>query len=653
MKVGGNHKYRSWVEVDLDNFSHNWSEVKRLVAPGVKILQVVKADAYGHGAIEISNIAVKNRAAFLGVANADEGAQLRVSGINAPIFILSPATTSEIDEIVKYNLTPSVSDLGFAGELQKRFRKMGARRPIHIEVDTGMGRGGTIHHEAFNMVRECLEFPNIIVEGIFSHLSLSEIEDDDYNRVQWKLFRGLLDKLEENNMRIPIRHMSNSGGILNFPKFKLDMVRPGIMSYGVYPSPAASTKADLLPVMSFKTSVILLRNFPKDCGIGYGKTYVTHKPARIATIPVGYGDGYGFILSNQGDALIRGKRAPIVGRISMDMCAIDVSDVNGCEVGDEVILMGRQGNEYISANEIAKKAKTISYEVLCVLGKRAPRVFINKGKADAVEPRLRRIFIPDEEKSISRIDNIIRNCFQTRAQSAELGDAIYYEMFEALFGKEDRQLELRTNFKYNINMTDDRLGEDYYRVTTNIEYTKTFRNCVFTIGCALNRKQLSDLFEDGKCEYRWLLDGGEDTFSKNDFKVDRVRVDGEDVSIIRTEKTERGYEVLCGGDELREKLNKPVRMEIEIITRKLRGDNIFSVYLVYPTRGLEILFNYSGAGLKNVREASFFAGKHPYPKVVKKEGRSVKLKISDDEWIFPNSGVMFIWEEKVPKVAES
>jgi Alanine racemase len=159
MKVGENHKYRSWVEVDLDNFSHNWSEVKRLVGYDVKILQVVKADAYGHGAIEISNIAIKNRAAFLGVANADEGVQLRVSGINAPIFILSPAATSEIDEIVKYNLTPSVSDLGFAGELQKRFRKMGARRPIHIEVDTGMGRSGTIHHEAFSMVRECLEFP--------------------------------------------------------------------------------------------------------------------------------------------------------------------------------------------------------------------------------------------------------------------------------------------------------------------------------------------------------------------------------------------------------------------------------------------------------------------------------------------------------------
>ncbi|MBE9546975.1 MAG: alanine racemase [Proteobacteria bacterium] len=636
-------KYRSWVEVDLENFSRNWNEIKRLVGPDVKILQVVKADAYGHGAIEISNVALKNGAALLGVANADEGVQLRVSGIDAPILILSPATVSEINEIIKYNLTPSVSDLGFARELQKSYEKMGAMTPIHIEVDTGMGRGGTIHHEAFNMLKEVLEFPNITVEGIFSHLSSSEVEDDDYNQMQWKLFRGLLEKLEENDIHIPIKHMCNSGGILNFSNFTLDMVRPGLMSYGIYPSPGTAAKADLSPVMSFKTSVVLLKDFPKGYSIGYNRTHVTDKPTRIATIPVGYGDGYGFILSNQGEALIGGKRAPLVGRVSMDMCTIDVSHIPECEVGDEVVLMGKQGDEYISANEIAKKARTISYEILCVLGKRAPRVFVHEGKANTVEPRLRRIFIPDEERSISRIDNIIRNCFQTRAQDAELGNAIYYEMFETLFGKEDRQLELRTDFKYDINVTDDDLTGDYFKVTTHIEYTKTLRNSVFIIGCARNDKQLTALFDDGRCEYRWLLNRGEDLFRESDFKVNRVRVDGEDVTIIKTENTDRGYEVWCGGDTLKEKLNKSVRMEIEIETRKFKGNNIFSVYLVYPTRGLEISFNYSGANLKNVREVSFFAGKHPYPEVVKKERESIRLKVSDDEWIFPNSGVTFIW----------
>ena len=636
-------KYRSWVEVDLGNFSHNWDEIKKLVGPDVKILQVVKADAYGHGAIEISNVALKNGAALLGIANADEGVQLRVSGIDAPIVILSPATVSEIDEIIKYKLTPSVSDIGFARELQKSYAKMDTRIPIHIEVDTGMGRGGTIHHEAFDIIKEILQFPNITVEGIFSHLSSSEVEDDDYNQMQWKLFRALLEKLEGNNIHIPIKHMCNSGGILNFAGFYLDMVRPGLMSYGIYPSPNTVSKANLAPVMNFKTSVVLLKDFPIGYSIGYGRTHVTDKPTRIATIPVGYGDGYGFILSNQGEALIRGRRAPIVGRVSMDMCTIDASHIPGCEVGDEVVLMGKQENEYISANEIAKKAKTISYEILCALGKRAPRVFVHKGKTDTIEPRLRRVFIPDEEKSISRIDNIIRNCFQTRVRDAELGDAIYYEIFETLFGKEDRQLELRTDFKYDINVTDDDLAGDYFKVTTHIEYTKTLRNSVFIIGCAMNNKQLSALFEDGRCEYRWLLNRGEDLFRESDFKVNRVLIDSENVTIIRTEETGRGYEVWCGGNTLKEKMNKPVKMEIEIETKKFKGNNIFSVYLVYPTRGLEISFNYGGTNLKNVREVSFFAGKHPYPDVVKKESESIKLKISDDEWIFPNSGVTFIW----------
>jgi len=443
------HRYRSWVEIDLDSFSKNWDEIKRLAGPDTKILQVVKADAYGHGAIEISNFALKNGAVSLGVANADEGAQLRVSGIDAPILILSPSPVSEIDEIIKYNLTPSVSNIGFARELNETFRKKRGKIPVHIEVDTGMGRGGTIHYEAFDMIREILGFSNISVEGIFTHLSSSEVEDDDYNMTQWKLFKDLLDHLEENGIHIPVMHLSNSGGILNFPQFNLDLVRPGIMTYGIYPSPGTAAKADLAPVMSFKTTVVLLKDFPEGYSIGYGRTFVTDRPTKIATIPVGYGDGYGFILSNQGEALIRGKRAPLVGRVSMDMCTVDVSHIPECKVGDEVVLMGRQGEEYISANEIAGKAKTISYEILCVLGKRAPRVFVNKGKKGVVEPRLRRIFIPDEERSIARIDNIIRSCFQARAHDAEMGNAIYYEMFETLFGKENRQLELREGFSHN------------------------------------------------------------------------------------------------------------------------------------------------------------------------------------------------------------
>ena len=652
MNMALTQQYRSWVEIDLDSFRHNWNEIKSLIAPGVRVMQVVKADAYGHGAIEISRAALNNGVFCLGVANADEGIQLRISGINAPIVILSPAIISEIDEIIKYNLTPSVSDLQFARELERSASLEGLRIPVHIEVDTGMGRGGTLHYEAIGMIETIMTLDHLYVEGVFSHLSQSELGEDDYNYDQWRLFNNILNLLSKKGYEIPLRHFANSGGVLNFPEFNLDMVRPGIMTYGVHPSPLTVSKADLSPVMSFKTTVVLLKEFDAGYSIGYGRSYRTEKPSRIATIPVGYGDGFGFILSNRAEALVRGKRVPVVGRVSMDMCTLDVTDVPDCAIGDEVVLMGTQGGEYLSADEIARKAGTISYEVLCVLGKRAPRVFVNKGAPGAVEPRLRRIFVPHEERSLVRIDSIIRSCLQARASSIEMGDAIYYEMFETLFGKENRQLELREGFKYFIKVRnfskeeqrEDAAVRDYFKVSTHIEYTKVLRNDVFLIGCALNNEQLSALFEEERCEYRWLLPGRTDLFQERDFMVERVRIDECDVSVLERETTERGYEIWCGGDNLKEKVNSAVKVEIEIVTKKFKASNAFSLFLAYPTRGLEICFDYAGVSLRNVRETSFFAGKHPYPKVVSKQGESIQLKLNDDNWVFPNSGVAFSWE---------
>ena len=645
-------RYRSWVEIDLDSFRHNWDEINRLVGSGVKVLQVVKADAYGHGAIEISKAALKNGVYALGIANADEGAQLRVGGIDAPIIILSPSTVYEIDEIIKYNLIPSVSDIHFAAELNRKLIEKNARLPVHIEIDTGMGRGGTIYSDAIAMVRDIIALPGIRVEGIFSHLSVSELEDDEYNSLQWKLFEDVVTGLEKEGIYIPIKHISNSGGVLNFPRFNLDMVRPGIMTYGVYPSSDTVSRADLVPVMSFRTRIVILKDFPAGYSIGYGRSHVTEGPVRIATIPVGYGDGYGFIMSNQGQVLIRGERAPIVGRISMDMCTVDVTHIPECEIGDEVVLMGMQGEEYISAGEIAGKAGTISYEILCALGKRAPRVFVNKGEADTVEPKLRRIFIPGEEKSIARIDNMIRGCLQARTSNMEFADAIYYEMFETLFGRENRQLELRMGFRYDIRISDLPDGEkgigdsdsDYFRVITHIEYIKTLRDKFFIIGCARNDAQLSALFEEEKCEYRWLLNGTDSPFREGDFSVARVRVDGRDAPVISAGNTDRGYEVLCGGDELEEYLNKQVKIEIEIETKKHKSSKMFSVYLAYPTKGMNVSFNYEKSGLKNVREVSFFAGRHPYPEIITDMGKSIELNIGEDEWVFPNSGVTFVWD---------
>jgi alanine racemase len=643
-------QYRSWVEVDLDNFTGNLQEVRRLVGAQVKILQVVKADAYGHGAIEISHTAVKNGASCLGVANADEGVQLRVGGITAPIIILSPSPISEISEIIKYNLTPSVSDISFARELQTKYEKSCIKAPIHVEIDTGMGRCGTMNHDGIDMIMEIIDFPNVYIEGIFTHLSQSEILAPQ-NENQWRLFQELLADMEKHNIYIPVRHMANSGAILNFPAFHLDMVRPGLMTYGIYPSTETMTKARLAPVMSFKTRVLLIKDFPSGYGIGYGSTFITERPTKIATIPVGYGDGYGFILSNQGEALIRGKRSPVVGRISMDMCTLNVSHIPDCQVGDEVVMLGRQGAAEITADAIAAKAGTISYEIICALGKRAPRIFLQKGKKDDVVPRLRRIFIPDEEKSISRIDNIIRHCFHARAHNEELGDAIYYTMFETLFGKEDRQLELRSHFKYDIYLEEFSAGEitgdpsckNHFKVTTRVEYHKILKNKTFLVGCAENDEQLAAFLEDANCEYRWLLNSSGYLQANRDFLIKRVRIDDEDVPLIKTESTARGYEVWYGRDDLAGKINREVKVEIEVVTKKSKKSRDFSVYLIYPIRGLEISFHYGGTNLSNVREVAFFAGKHPSPSLLREKDK-ISLSICDDEWVFPTSGMTFIWD---------
>ncbi len=649
MPLKSEQKYRSWVEVDLDNFTANLREIKRLLGNGADFMQTVKADAYGHGAIEISYAALREGARMLGVANADEGIQLRVSGIEAPIVILGPSTLSEIPDMIKYHLTPSVSDAGFVRALEEQLAKASRTLPVHVEIDTGMGRGGTMHSEALALIRYIRTLPHVTLEGLFSHFASSEVMTP-YNDEQWRLFSGLLAELQRAGINIPVRHMDNSGAILNYPALKLEMARPGIMTYGIYPSEETQSKAALAPVMSFKTTVVLIKEFPAGYGIGYNRTYITKDKTRVATIPVGYGDGYPFILSNRGEALIRGRRVPVIGRVSMDMCTLDVTHVPDCEVGDEVVLLGRQGGEYISANEIAAKAETISYEVLCALGKRAPRVFLQKGKTDAVEPRLRRIFVPGEEKSIARIDNIIRHCLQTRTRDEELGDAIYYEMFETLFGKEDRQLELRSSFRYDITIAQlpdadhRRRAEAYFQLRTHVEYRKTIRSDLFMIGCASDSKQLEALIEDEHCEYRWILGGGEDLVIQRDFTVEKMRIDGEDIPIIEAKITDRGYEVWFGSDTLKSKINQEVKIEIEILTKKAKGNRTFPVYLLYPTRGLEINFNYETANLKNVRAESFFAGRHPQADIRAVKGKSIDIKISNEEWVFPTSGAIFIWD---------
>jgi alanine racemase len=232
-------------------------------------------------------------------------------------------------------------------------------------------------------------------------------------------------------------------------------------------------------------------------------------------------------------------------------------------------------------------------------------------------------------------------------------------MFETLFGKEDRQLELRNDFRYRIQVTEFAPDEgvsdgdtmrhhvpvrDYFKVTTHVEYTKAIRNAHFMIGCALDNEQLASFFEEKRCEYRWLLNRGEDLIPERDFRVNRVRIDGEEIPRIRSESTERGYEVWCSSEGLKKKLNRQARFEIEIETKQRKNNRLFSAYLVYPTRGMEISFHYEGTGINNVKDVGFFAGKHPYPETIREEGKSVTLRLGNEAWVFPTSGVTFLWD---------
>jgi len=642
------HSYRSWVEIDLDNFISNLREVRRLVGPSVKIMQVVKADAYGHGAIEISHAALKEGVSYLGVANADEGVQLRVGGIEAPIIILGPSTLSEIDAIIKYNLIPSVSDFFFASHLEAECARKGKHLPVHIEIDTGMGRGGTSHEESLELIKKIRNFPHITIEGIFTHLAQSEDKGSLYNEKQWQIFLSLLEKIDKMKIPIPLKHIANSGAVINFPHFYLNLVRPGLMTYGLYPSNKLKSILDLKPVMAFKTRIVLLKELPPHSPIGYGGTYITTKSTKVATIPVGYGDGLSILLSNCGEVLVKGRRAPIIGRISMDMCTINVTHID-CAIGDEVVLLGKQKNETISADEIAEKAHTINYDVLCALGKRAPRIFLKQGKSNAVEPRLRRIFIPEEEKSLTRLNNIIRGCLQARVDSYEAGDAIYYSIFEALFGKEDRQLQLRRNFKYTIKLTEfpnELINEnptlrDFFSVHIQVEYLKSLKNYLFYIGCARDEKQLAAFFEDENCEYRWLLNG--DAATEKDFFIRSVRLDNYELPFIKVEDTKEGYKYWYSGEILKDQKFEEVKVSLDLETRKLKVNRDLSIYLNYPMQGLKIVFDYSQVKISGVKERIFFAGKNPSPLVRKKKGL-IEVTVGHDRWVFPTSGITFLWD---------
>jgi alanine racemase len=363
----------TWLEVDLEAIAHNVRRVAEIVGPEVGVLAVLKADGYGHGSIRVARTALNNGACYLGVASINEGALLRHTGISAPILVLGFTPAWQARELVLNGLSATVFNLDVPQALSQAGRELNRRVAVHVKVDTGMGRLGLLPDEVVPFVHSLKALPQLTLEGIFTHFSVAD-SDPDYTRWQIHRFRQVLGALREAGIEIPLAHAANSAAILSLPESHFRMVRLGLAMYGLHPSPQVHCPPDFRPALAFKTQVAQVKTLPPGSYVSYGNTYQTGGEQRIAVIPVGYADGFRRAPRHWGEVLVRGRRAPIVGRVCMDQTMIDVTAIPEVRQGDEVVLIGEQGQERITAEDVAQRLGTINYEVVSEILARVPRV---------------------------------------------------------------------------------------------------------------------------------------------------------------------------------------------------------------------------------------------------------------------------------------
>ena len=382
---------RTWAEVNLDAIQSNILNIRKNLDSNTKIMAVIKADAYGHGCLETANKLVKTGVDYFAVACVDEALLLRNNGIEEPILILGSTAPERFSEIIDNNITQTVFDYENAKKLSESAQSRGIKAKVHIKVDTGMARLGFIY--GYGEESDCAtkreiinitSLPGIDAEGIFTHFALADEPESDFTEKQFERFMSLVEKLEFEGVKFRYRHCCNSAATIQFPKMHLDMVRPGIIIYGYYPSENVNVKFDLVPAMQFRTRVTNVKKVPKGSPISYGGTFVTDREMTVATIPVGYADGFPRNLGENAKVIVGGKIVPVLGRICMDQCMIDVTSVNNINVSDEVTVFGNQGDSSIPVESVARFSNTINYEILCSVGKRIPRIYLQEGKVATV-----------------------------------------------------------------------------------------------------------------------------------------------------------------------------------------------------------------------------------------------------------------------------
>ena len=365
----------TYATVNLAALAHNLSRIKHYLSPGCEIMAVVKANAYGHGALATAQALARQGIGRFAVASLDEGIALRQAGLSASIVVLGALFEEQVSDLVAHQLTPVVSDGRILPTLAKAARSHSTPYPIHLKVETGMGRLGFSPEELLSLLDNPILQSPLKVEGMLTHLADADGVDGAFTERQLGVFRAMLEQIRQRGLTLPLVHTANSAAIVRFPEAHFSLVRPGIMLYGYHTLPATIPAPDLRPVLSLHTRVVQLRRIPREGTVSYNGTFVAKRPTHIAVLPIGYADGYSRRLSHRGSVLIQGRRAPIVGLVCMDMIMVDITDLAPVQVGEIVTLIGQQGGESIWADEMADWIGTIPYEVLCGIGSRVPRLY--------------------------------------------------------------------------------------------------------------------------------------------------------------------------------------------------------------------------------------------------------------------------------------
>ena len=379
--------------ISLDNLAHNVAEIKKLMRPGCLFMGVVKADAYGHGDLQVAKELERLGADMLGVSCFDEAVYLRENGIGAPILVLGPTPPEYAADLIRYGLKQTVHSAGYARALSAACVNLDEKIPVHIKVDTGMSRIG-FHFGGGEEILESASCESFDTEGIFTHFACADESDESaevYTRMQFNRFCGLLRSLGAAGLTFRIKHCCNSGGAVRYPEMHMDMVRIGIAVYGLHPGADCAGLIDLRPVMELYSNVAAVKEIEAGVPVSYGRTFTAEKKITVATVSTGYADGYPRALSNAGRMLVRGQYAPVIGRVCMDYLMLDVTHISGVSSGDLVTVVGKDGENAVTLDEIAENSGTINYERACLVGKRVPRVYMREGREVSVRDYLNRI----------------------------------------------------------------------------------------------------------------------------------------------------------------------------------------------------------------------------------------------------------------------